>query len=103
MVVIASFGSASLELPMVGQACWVSTVEKHIQDSFHSAIPLSLKRISHKMPESQLESSQTYQIQTLPFAEITTGLPNNMRAESTHPNTVIIDGNRSCPLPPQST
>ena len=39
--VIASFGSASLELQRVAQACWVSAVEKHNQDSpfCHTIVP----------------------------------------------------------------
>ena len=58
---------------------------KSIISTLHFAIPLSLKRISHKIPESQLESSQ---VQALSFAEIINGLPNNMRAESTHSNAI---------------
>ena len=58
---------------------------KSIISTLHFVIPLSLKRISHKISESQLESSQ---VQALPFAEIINRLPNNMRAESTHSNAI---------------
>lgn len=39
--VIASFGSASLELQRVAQACWASAVEKHHQHSpfCHTIVP----------------------------------------------------------------
>lgn len=82
--VIASFGSASLELQRMarpaGLVQWKSTIS-----SLHFAVPLSLKRISHKIPESQLKSSQ---VQALSFAEIIIRLPNNMTAESTHSNAI---------------
>ena len=34
-----SLESASLDLQVVGQACWLSAADKYIQHSFRSAIP----------------------------------------------------------------